>query len=567
MFIVKRRARTAILLVVVLVTGVLTLPVAAAKGKKGSARFDLVEATIPDMLKAMQTGVLTSEKLVRMYLARIDAYDNNGPMLNSYLTINGNAVEQARELDRRRHHGKERKPLYGIPILLKDNVDTADMPTTAGSMALAGSIPFYDAFITTKLREAGAVILGKATLTEFANFLTNGMPGGYSGLGGYGFNPYDPRPLPGGDGRPVLSPSGSSSGSGIAPAANLIAAAIGTETSGSILGPGGANGIVGIKPTVGLVSRSGIIPITADQDTAGPMARTVRDAAIVLGVIAGFDPADFATSACLTRGRCFKDYTKFLDRKALRGARIAAPPTTSPIVLNAIDVLRSEGAYVEMIPALAGVGVPSILGYGFKRDLNAYLAGLPPEAPVHSLAEVIAANLVTSGAIKYGQTQAINSQAIDIGPGSAATATYLTNYANGLASSRAILDGVYNGPDGVAGTSDDFDALLNPGAGTPARAGYPSIVVPGGFLPPADAVVNDRPSGITFSGPAWSEPRLIALGYAFEQATKYRRPPASTPPLPSDSVVKPPRRGDSDQDDDGEIGARENDSDDEADDN
>ena len=289
---------------------------------------------------------------------------------------------------------------------------------------------------------------------------------------------------------------------------------------------------------MGLVSRDGIIPITADQDTAGPLARTVTDAAIVLGVIAGYDPADPATRACLIPGNCYRNYTRFLNKRALRGARIAVPPSTSPIVADAVAVLEQEGAYVEMIPALAPIGVPGILNYGFKRDLNAYLSRLPESAPVHSLAEIIAFNEATPGALKYGQTQALASEALDISPASADTATYLANYEAGIASSRGILDAVYNGPDGVPGTDDDFDALLNPGAGTPARAGYPSVVVPGGFLPPEGDVVNDRPSGITFSGPAFSEPRLIALAYAFEQATKFRVPPASTPPLPSDTVVR-----------------------------
>lgn len=517
-----------------------TAPLVADK-RHAPTKFSLVEATIPEMLDAMESGLLTSEKLVGMYLARIDAYDDNGPALNSYLHVNAYAAAEARQLDRLRRR-TDPGPLYGIPVLLKDNVNTSDMPTTAGSVALAGSIPRRDAFITQRLRDAGAVIIGKATMTEFANFLTSGMPGGYSSLGGYGFNPYDPRPLPDGDGRPVLSPSGSSSGSGIAPAANLTAVAIGTETSGSILGPGGANGIVGIKPTVGLVSREGIIPITADQDTAGPLARTVTDAAIVLGVIAGYDRNDSATRACLVPGNCFRDYTRFLRRNALRHARIAVLPNATAVVEEAVLVLEQAGAeIVRLAEPLTAITAPGILNYGFKRDLNAYLAKLPRWAPVHSLAEIIAVNLATPGALKYGQTQALASEALDISPYSAATTTYLTNYAAGLAQSRGTLDAVYKGPDGAWGTDDDIDALLNPGAGTPARAGYPSIVVPGGFLPPDATVVNDRPTGITFSGPPFSEPRLIGLAYAFEQLTRHRRPPASTPALPSDTVFK--RRG------------------------
>jgi amidase len=559
-----KRSASPLLPLVLLTLVAISLPLAAEKHGVGTARLDLVEATVPEMRHALQTGLITSEQLVQMYLARIAAYDDAGPTLNAFLHVNPNALAEARQLDALRHPGNARSPLYGIPVLLKDNIDTADMPTTAGSVALEGSIPADDAFITRKLREAGAIILGKATLTEFANFLTNGMPAGYSSHGGYGFNAYDPRPLPGGDGRPVLTPGGSSSGSGIAVAANLTAVAVGTETSGSILSPGTANMVVGIKPTVGLVSRDGIIPITADQDTAGPLARTVTDAAILLGVLAGFDPSDAATAACLEPGNCFRDYTRFLDKKALKRARIAVPPfpDNRAIVMNAaIEVLRAEGAHVETIPALAAQlpgcptgayppvapwpppGCSSVLLYGFKRDLNAYLASLPSSSPVRTLADVIAVNEETPGALKYGQQLALLSQLLDITPGSVDTQHYQAARAEDLRRSRGALDGVYNGPDGTKGTSDDFDAILfsgNSGAGTPAKAGYPSIVVPGGLVPAAvqPPVANDFPSGVTFSGPAFSEPRLIGLAYAFEQATKHRVPPASAPPLPGDSVQR-----------------------------
>jgi amidase len=382
--------------------GFFTPQVSADKGGAGSARLDLVEATVAELLKAMQTGLITSEELVEMYMARIAAYEDAGPAVNAFIHINADAVVEAHQIDLHRHPGRARRPLEGIPVLLKDNVDTADMPTTAGSVALAGSIPSDDAFITRKLREAGAIIMGKATLTEFANFIALGMPTGYSSLGNYGFNPYDPRPLPGGDGRPVLQTGGSSSGSGIAVNANLVTIAVGTETSGSILSPASANGVVGIKPTVGLVSRDGIIPITADQDTAGPITRTVADAAILLGVLAGYDDTDPATDACLEPGNCFDDYTRFLDKKALRGARIAAPPfpaSRADIMNNAIDVLRQQGAYVEIIPALAAqlgicvtspapAGCSTVLMYGQKRDLNAYLTATPG-APVDTLADII----------------------------------------------------------------------------------------------------------------------------------------------------------------------------------
>ncbi len=539
--------------VAALALGLHTSPVAAQR--QGTARLNLVEATVSDLLKAMQTKLITSEELVRMYLARIAAYEDTGPAVNGFIHINADAVDEARQNDIHRHPGLPRRPLEGIPVALKDIIDTADMPTTGGSLSLVGSAPPNDAFITRKLREAGAIIIGKATLTEFANFIAIGMPAGYSSFGLYGFNPYDPRPLPGGDGRPVLTTGGSSSGSGIAVNANLATIAVGTETSGSILSPASANGVVGIKPTVGLASRDGIIPITADQDTPGPITRTVTDAAILLGVLAGYDPSDAATAGCLEPGNCFDDYTQFLDKKALRGARIAVPPfpaNRADIMNNAIAVLRAQGAYVETIPALpappgicvaypAPAGCSTVLMYGQKRDFNAYLA-TRPSAPVHSLADVIAFNAITPGALKYGQAIFEAAQQLDLSPGSADTARYLADLAADRTISRGGLDDVYNGPDNVWGTDDDFDALLASGnsfAGTPAKAGYPSVTVPGGFVPATAPVINPFPSGVTFSGPAYSEPTLIGLAYAFEQATKYRVPPASTPALPTDVVRRP----------------------------
>lgn len=538
---------SAVLLAALVVT---SRPVVA--DHQGASVFRLVEATVADIQQALRTGLLTSEQLVRMYLARIEAYDDAGPAVNAFIHVNAHAIDEARALDRRAHRRGRRGPLHGIPVALKDIIDTDDMPTTGGSVTLDGSTPPSDAFITRKLRRAGAVLIGKLTLTEFANFVTTGMPAGYSSLGQYGFNPYDPRPLPDGDGRPVLTPGGSSSGSGISVNANLAALAVGTETSGSILSPANANGVVGIKPTVGLVSRTGIIPITADQDTAGPLARTVADAALLLGVLAGFDPDDPATYACLTPGTCLDDYTTFLDKKALKRARIAVPPfpaNRATIMNAAIDVMRAQGAYVELIPALAPqlgicVSVPApatcstVLLYGQKRDMNAYLARRAT-APVHTLSDIIAMNLGIPGALKYGQVIFQAADSLDITPGSADTARYLADRAADLALSRGALDGVYLGPDGAPGTADDFDAILLSGnnqAGTAAKAGYPSVSVPGGFLPAADPVVNPFPSTVTFTGPAFSEPRLIALAYAFEQATHHRVAPASTPALPGDVV-------------------------------
>jgi len=580
-----------------------TLAVPVTAGGKGS-RFDLLETTIPAVQHALRTHVITAEQLVGMYLNRIAAFDGKSTAahLNSYIHVNDHAVEDARRSDEDEdgqgdnddqgndngQGDRSRRPLRGIPMILKDNVDTSDMPTTAGSLAFEGSLPRTDAFITTKLRAAGAIFLGKATMTEFANFLTNGMPAGYSSLGGYGFNAYDPRPdprdaldgfnRPFNDGRPALTPGGSSSGPGIAVGANLAEVGIGTETSGSILSPGTANMLVGIKPTVGLVSRDGIIPITADQDTAGPLARTVTDAAIVLGVIAGFDPNDPATAACLTPGNCFSDYTRFLDKKALKRARIAVPPfaaNRATVMNNAIDKLRELGATVDLVAALAPQlgGCPSrppaanyppletpppgatfrcstVLNYGFKRDLNQYIHDhVGASFPIHSLTDVVSFNAAhMPAATKYDQDLAIFSDFFDVSPASSDTARYQRDRAEDITRSRGAILSVLNGPDGMPGTADDYDALLfsgNSGAGTPAKAGFPSIVVPSGTFQnvvtpafPADFNAKDGPAGVTFSGRAFSEPVLIGLAFAYEQATLARFPPASAPALPSDTVIK-----------------------------
>jgi amidase len=566
--------------VVVLLAVTIVLPVTADKHGVGSARLQLVEATIQQLQKALQTKLVTSEQLVALYHARMAAYEDTGPHINAYIHVNANADQAARQADALRHPGAVNGPLYGIPILLKDNVDTADEPTTAGSVALAGSVPPDDAFIVQKLRQAGAIILGKGTLTEFANFIAIGMPTGYSSLGGFGFNPYDPRvdprtTAPFNDGRPVLQTGGSSSGPGIGVNANLTAIAIGTETSGSILSPANANGIVGIKPTVGLVSRDGIIPITADQDTAGPLTRTVADAAALLGVIAGYDANDPATVACLTPGNCFDDYTQFLNRDALRGARIAvySPPiplaaNRQAVIDNAVAVLRAQGATVRVlavsdvplqpgscvayplppVPPPPAVRCSSVLLYGFKRDLNAYLAGTPG-APHHTLAEIVAFNSTFVPPMKYGQAIAAAAAQIDLSPGSADTLRYQEDRAFDLVVSRDALNAIYYGPDGIKGTADDTDAILALGnnfAAAPAKAGFPSVTVPGGFIladtnPPTNdpPIAGPFPQTVTFSGPAFSEPRLIGLGYAFEQVTHYRVPPASTPPLAGDSIGRP----------------------------
>ena len=342
--------------------------------------------------------------------------------------------------------------------------------------------------------------------------------------------------------------------------------AIGTETSGSILSPSSSNGVVGIKPTLGLVSRSGILPITAEQDTAGPIARTVTDAAIVLGVIAGFDRDDPATFACLIPGNCHRDYTRFLDRGALRHARIAVPhvpywtgftPDQEKLMTDAIAVLRAQGAFVAdplEIPNQADISAfatctvfpapascSTVLMYGQKHDLNAYLAQRP-DAPVHTIADIVAFNDAHADvALKYGQALFLAANALDVRPGSADTLRFDADRAKDLALTQGGLDAVLDGPDGIAGTSDDFDAILFPqnrGAAAPAKAGYPTVIVPGGFVPPSGAVVNPSPFGVAFMGRAFSEPTLIGLAFAFEQVTQLRQPPASTPPLPTDTFVR-----------------------------
>jgi len=522
--------------------------------------FELVEASLSELEFAQRIGRVTSEELVLAYQARIAAYDDAGPELNGILALNAAALSEARARDAERRAGFVRGPLHGIPVLVKDNIDVAGMPTTAGSLALAASFPPDDAALVRKLRAAGAVILGKTSLTEFANFLTSGMPSGYHSLGGFGLNPYDPRPAPNGDGRPVLTPGGSSSGTGIAIAASLAAAGVGTETSGSILSPASSNGLVGLKPTLGLISRDGILPITADQDTPGPMARTVRDCALLLSALAGFDPADPATADCAVRnGPCPGDYTRFLDKHALVGARIGVPrspywdfasgPQRSRL-RDALNVLEREGAVVldpfelpdQTAMSARGICVSypppgncsSVLLYGFKHDLEQYLEGLGPLAPMKSLADIVAFNAANPTAVRYGQSIALAAVQLDTSPGSDDTRRYERDRRRDLELFRGALERAFAGPDGLPDTGDELDALFFPanfGADAPARAGFPSLTVPGRFLDPTATVVNPHPFGITFCGPAWSEPRLIALGYAFEQATRYRQTPTSTPEL------------------------------------
>jgi amidase len=544
-------------------------------------RFDVVEATIPDMQRAMDEGRLTSRDLTLQYLARIGVYENQ---FNPSISINPNVLAEAERLDRERAAGQLRGPLHGIPIALKDNIHTTDMPTTGGALAFAGLVPPYEATLTENLRAAGAIIIAKTVLTELANWVAGDpfeSPDNFSPLGGYSFNPYDPRRDPRSAGEkfwPVLETGGSSSGIGTA--ANLWAANVGTETSGSILWPSNQNMLVGIKPTVGRVSRYGIIPITADQDTAGPMARSVTDAAILFGVLEGevADPNDAMTTRCAAPPR--SDYTAFLDADGLSGARIGIPragffepapvpgsnrqaggltPQEAEVMAEAIAVLEANGAVI-VDPAnfpsvldpdsennLLSFGVCGganaakglddncsvVLKYGMKRDFNAWLSTLGSSAPLNSMTELREWNLANeaAGAIPYAQTRLDISDEMDL---DADRVRYEADRAKDIR-----LGGAY-GID-AAIEEHNLNALLLPanrGAYVAARPGYPSVIVPFGRVMneaeppyPASFEAEPQPLGVTFTGTACSEPELIRLAYAFEQATLRRIPPASAPPL------------------------------------
>jgi amidase len=513
--------------------------------------FPVTEATIAGMQQAMQQRRTTSRAIVQQYLDRIAKYEDR---LNAIITLNPRALQEAEERDRERAAGRVRGPLHGIPIALKDNIHTTDMPTTGGAQAFKGFVPPYEATVTRHLRDAGAVIIAKTNMTELANWVAAGMPGNYNGLAGYGLNPYDLQrdPRPGvDDGRPALSPGGSSSGAGTA--ANFWAANVGTETSGSILTPANQTMIVGIKPTVGRISRYGIIPITADQDTAGPMARSVADAAVLLGVLEGAvpDPNDPATRAC-ARGI---DYTRHLDAGALAGARIGVPRAAyfdegryGSIVDEAIAVLKQQGATVidpadipnqPIWPVCSGPAhrkgsdenCSVVFKYGMKRDFNAWLASLGPSAPVRTLAALRQWNTEhrAGGAIKYGQAQLDNSDEMDV---EADRARYLADRER---------DVRFSGSEGIDAVMkrERLDAVLfagSSGAAVAAKPGYPTVIVPFGFVPnaptpafPEGFSARPAPAGISFTGMACSEPRLIAIAYAFEQATKRRVAPELFP--------------------------------------
>jgi amidase len=501
------------------------------------APFELEEATIADLQTGMAAGRMTARSITQLYLNRIAELDRKGPTLRHVIEVNPDALSIADALDQERKAGRVRGPLHGIPILIKDNIDTADkMTTTAGSLALEGSVPLQDAFIAAKLRAAGAIILGKTNLSEWANFRSTHSTSGWSGRGGQAKNPY------------VLdrNPCGSSSGSGGAVAANLCAVAIGTETDGSIVCPSSANGIVGIKPTLGLLSRTGIIPIAHSQDTAGPMARTMRDAAILLGALAGPDQRDPATLAARSRGQ-INDYTRYLDANGLRGARIGIArnkffgysDVVDKTINDAIATMKSQGAII-VDPAnieTAGKFDDSefdVLLYEFKADLNNYLASLGPKAPARTLQDIIAFNDAHKDQEMpwFGQEIMIQAQA----KGPLTEKKYRDELAKNLKLSRTDgidatmnkhkLDAIVAPTGGPAWPTD----LLNGdhftgGSSTPAAvAGYPNINVPAGFS-------HNLPIGISFFGKAYSEPVLIRIAYAYEQATKHRRAPKFIPTL------------------------------------
>ena len=591
----------------------------AAPVQPRAGAFRIVEASLADVRAALADGRLTSRELVTQYLIRMATYEDR---LHAALFVNPRALEEAEQLDRERAQGRVRGPLHGIPIALKDNIHTTTMPTTGGALAFAGYVPPYEATLTKNLRDAGAILVAKTGLTELANWVAGAptpMPGNFNAVGGFAFNPYDPRPDSREgtfDGRPALQTGGSSSGVGTA--ASFWAANVGTDTGGSVISPSNANMLVGIRPTIGRISRYGIIPITADHDTAGPMTRTVTDAAIMMGALesASPDPNDPATRTCAPPPD--RDYTRFLRADGLKGARIGIPrafyydrlslpgdssprPSTgSPtpgagrgglnaeqtkVMADAIAVLKQQGAIVvdpADVPTFADKNPENNFAlwdfcsggdqakgmdancsvnfkYGMKRDFNLWLKSLGPSAPVKTLTELRQWNIAhqKAGAIKFGQSRLDISDEMDL---DADRARNDADHQKDWRLSRTYgIDGALNGPanqssgsasqaNGPANQSSrsasqssgpKLDAILTPGgsgAGLAARAGYPIIVVPFGMVPnapmppfPAGFDAKPAPFGVGFTGTACSEPRLIEIAYAFEQATKRRVPPPLFP--------------------------------------
>ncbi|MGE7691385.1 amidase family protein [Lysinibacillus sp. NPDC097214] len=475
------------------------------------------EMSVIDIQVAMEHGEITSKELTMYYLHRIAKHDQSGRKINSMLEINPEAIFIAEALDEERVTKGVRGPLHGIPVVLKDNIETKDfMHTSAGAIALENYLAEQDAFLVKKLREAGAVILGKANMTELANGMSSTMWAGYSSRGGQTLNPY---------GDPELYVGGSSSGSAVAVASNFAVLSIGTETDASILSPAITNSVVGIKPTVGLISRQGIIPFTYSQDTAGPMARTVTDTAILLGVLTGVDKDDVATYK--SERRIHQDYSIFLDATGLKGARIGVYRNASKtyyeseeydetLFNNAIQVLREQGAVI-----FEDIDIPSfhrdwkwgVPQYEFKHSLNNFLVNLPSHMPVHSISELIQFNkLSEEKSLKYGQDKLETKENL---PNTLRDSDYL----------NAKLEDLYFSQEqGIDNTLKkyDLDAIMFPsyiGSTISAKAGYPSIAVPAGYMK------NGRPFGITFAGTAFSEDVLIKLAFSYEQASNLRKVP------------------------------------------
>jgi amidase len=500
-----------------------------------AANFDLSEITLDALQRGLASGKFTSRQLVEQYTARINAIDKDkaGPAVNSVIELNPEALAIAEQLDQERRVKHIRGPLHGIPVLIKDNIATADrMQTTAGSLALSGSRPPKDAFLVQRLRAAGAVILGKTNLSEWANFRGEHSTSGWSARGGLTRNPY----------ALDRNPSGSSSGSAVAVSANLCPVAVGTETDGSIVSPSSLSGIVGMKPTVGLISRSGIVPISHTQDGAGPMTRTVADAALLLGALAAADPDDPATQSA--QSHLQPDYTRFLDPKGLRGARLGVVRKLAgfnrevdKLFAAALELMKHAGAEVIDPVEIAAVGKldepeMEVLLFEFKDGLNRYLASLGPQSPVHTLAEVIAFNQKNQARELEYFGQELMEKAEKKGDLSSA------DYQKRLAECRRMsrgegidaimekhrLDALVCPTDSPAWPTDFIlgDHFLAGSSTLAAVAGYPHITLPMGF-------VSGLPVGLSLFGRAWSEPVLIKLAYAYEQATRARRPPQFRP--------------------------------------
>ena len=518
-----------------------------------AAALELESASIADLQAAMASGALSAEKLAGLYLARIEAYDQKGPVLNTVITLNPKALELARALDAERKAGKLRGPLHGIPIVLKDNFDTVDLPTTGGSQLLKGSLPPDDAFVVKKLRAAGAIVLAKVNLSEWAGgggsvsgatdpevIKAGTVPNGSSSMGGQTRNPHDL----------ARGPSGSSGGTGAAIAAAFAQFGLGTDTGGSVRGPSSANGIVGLKPTLGLLSRDGIIPLALSFDTGGPMARSVEDLAVALGVMTGVDPADPATAK--SAGRAEQDYLKYLKRGALKGARIGIARDfmgkdagTDLVMARAIEMLRLKGAtvvdikYPDYLLAAKQPLLTLMMSSEFKAQITDYLKTTGPAYPKTFEQVVALSNDPKTGyrapekayALKYTASIALPLD----------DPRYLAAKNQGLPAIKAGIDALF--------AADKLDAIVYPTSPKPAtligepsagglsatsfanETGYPDLIVPAGITP------NGLPVTISFFGPAWSEPKLLGYGYDFEQATKARVLPKTTPPLPGDSLA------------------------------